>query len=163
MTITEPGWCPVPDPTLNVPEVATDFRPKSLARRLRQPGSDARSGERQRRTAIAVHKRQSLYYQVFLDLLGALVAMAICACFIHQFHKHSLRTTVCVAIALAAGSLDLTQKPVLSSPRKFTASSDQSALPASRGFLPLAIACHRRRKEQIPAVNTAGEEEDASE
>ena len=42
-------------------------------------------------------------------MLGALVAMAVCAFFIHQSRRDSLLTNVCVTVALAAGGFGLTK------------------------------------------------------
>ena len=134
--ITEPNWCPVPDPTPTEPEEATDFRPRSLAPEgsvnlaaMRALANDSA------RTAIAVHKRQSLYYQVLLNMLGALVAMAVCACFIHQFRHDSLLTNVCVIVALAAGAFGLTKYVLYR--RAGQNAADDSPLPGPHGFLPL--------------------------
>lgn len=108
--ITESKWCaPSPVPA-DESEEAADFRPRSQAPEVSADLAAMRAlANDSARTAIATHKRQSLYYQVFLNMLGALVAMVVCACFINQFRHDSLLTNVCVTVALFAGGFGLTK------------------------------------------------------
>ena len=94
-------------------------------------------------------------------MLGALVAMAVCACFIHQFRRDSLLTNVCVTVALAAGAFGLTKYFLYRRAGQIVA--EDSPLPGPRDFLRLPSQAIVAEEPQVPADDADGETEDASE